>query len=183
MAPISAPPPPAKAGGNKKIIAIVIVAIIAVAALGLFLLFPQDEDDEKNGLTRDPDMEITILTDKPTYNFQENANITVTADNRMNQDFPYGEYSFDFTYINKQDYDSGSYSTTVTSENHNSRQSIETLTVAGGDLESITVSWILNTDNYKGPGQYYFVFEIRKDIGNNQFAILESVEALITITE
>jgi hypothetical protein len=176
-------PPPTKTGINKKIVAIIIVAVIAIGTIGLILLLTGDEDEKDEENNGRPNVEISISTDKTTYNLQENANVTITVDNKMNRDFPYDDYGFDIFIVDKEEYDSMSYSYILDSENYEARQTIETLTVSGGDLESVTITWVLDTDNYQGPGQYYFVFKIEKDIGDNRSIVIERDEALITITD
>jgi hypothetical protein len=183
IAPIATYPPPTKTGINKKIVAIIIVAVIAIATIGLILLLTGDEDEKDEENNGRPNVELSISTDKTTYNFQENAIVSLTVDNKMNRDFPYGDYGFDIFIVNKEEYDSMSYSYILDSENYEARQTIETLTVSGGDLESVTITWVLDTDNYQGPGQYYFVFKIEKDIGDNRSIVIEREEALITITD
>ena len=159
------------------------MVVIAIGAIGLILLLTGDEDEKDEENNKSPDVELNISTDKTTYNFQENANVTVTTDNKMNRDFPYGDYKFDFFIVEKEEYDSISYSYIIDSEYYGARQTIETLTISEGDFESVTITWVLDTDNYQGPGKYFFVFRIEKDIGDNQSIIIESEEALITIIE
>jgi hypothetical protein len=183
MVPMATYPPPTNTGIKKKIAAVIIVVVIVIATIGLILLLTGDEDEKGEENNGSPDVEISISTDKKTYNLQENANVTVTVDNKMNRDFPYGDYGFDFFIVDKKEYDSMSYSYILDSENYGARQTIETLTVSGGDFESVTISWVLDTDNYQGPDQYYFVFKIEKDIGDNQSIVIESEEALISIIE
>ncbi len=176
-------PPPTKTGINKKIVAIIIVAVIAIATIGLILLLVGDEDEKDEENNGRPNVEISISTDKTTYNLQENANVTITVDNKMNRDFPYGDYGFEIFIVDKEEYDSMSYSFIIDSENYEARQTVETLTVPGGEIESITVTWVLDTENYQGPGQYYIFFEVQKDIGNNLSMVIESARVVVTITE
>lgn len=175
--------PPRKSGTSMRIITIIIVAVFAIAIIILFLLVALDEDDnneENNGLL---DVEISISTDKTTYTTQENATVTITVDNRMDRDFPYNNYSFQIIMVNKDAYDTGSYSVSICYENNEARQAVKMLTVSGGSIESINITWVLDNANYAGPGQYYIVFRIQEDFGNNRSEIIESDEALITITE
>jgi hypothetical protein len=174
-------PPPVQTSANMKLAAVLIVVIMVIAVLGLLLLLLGDDKEKER--TGAPDLEMSVVTDKTTYNYQEIANITVTVDNQMNQDFPYGDYGFDFIFINRQDYDSGSFSHTDSSENAESMHSIETLSIAGKDSESITVPWVLDTYNYRGPGEYYFVLRIKEDNENNFYRIIQKEEVLITITD
>lgn len=175
--------PPVKTGNNIKIMAVIIMAILAIATIGLTLLLYGNEDEKNEGDNERPNVEISISTDKTTYNIQENANVTITVDNKMNRDFPYGEYGFDIFIVEKSEYESMSYSYIVDTENNEAIQIVETLIVPGGEIESITFPWILDTENYQGPGQYYLCFEIFTTKRNNLFITIECARVAITITE
>ncbi len=183
IAPVATYPPPIKSGINKKIVAIIIVAVLAIATIGLILLLAGDEDEKDEVNNGRPNVEISVSTDKTTYNLQENANVTITVDNKMNRDFPYGDYGFEVFIFDKEEYDSMSGSFIIDSENYEARQTVETFTVPGGEIESITVTWVLDTENYQGPGQYYIFFEVHEDIGNYQSMVIETARTMITIIE
>jgi len=98
---------------NKKILIVLICVLFFIVILYYGFLSNNDdnEDDQDNGDTNDGEIELDVdilaSSDKEEYTSGETINISLDVSNNMNVSFPFGDYGFSLSYVNKSYYDSG----------------------------------------------------------------------------
>jgi hypothetical protein len=134
--------------GRNIILIIILLLLIIIPSLHYYDQYKKDVEIN---------IDIDISTDKGTYVQDEPIIAYVKITNNLERTFPYDKYRFDFSMIEKTDYESGKKQN-PNNWNEEAEEILGSLAISPGETVNIEVPYDMETE--QKPGKYYMVFGI-----------------------